>query len=223
MNILGTMYLADNVDFVRNTIMNPNRFTICMDTDETDNILEEQFPNNCQKSTILCVPPKVIYMEIDGDHEGFIREYNLYLESPDVTEFIAGMLAHMHRGYNHDILIYIPDFSEDSVWVNVLMTNIFSRFGITIGTSAQNSFKYDPTYDNVVADTMYMYGYTDIYDYTASTTHDVPPYALINKVRYDLAPYTEPGHDPIETFNQIKMYQNTLGVPIIGSAIQMIQ
>ena len=92
MNILGTLYLMDNRDLVINSILNPARFTICMDTSETgdpeqDNLLSSMFPGNVQRATILNAPPKAVYAEIDGEHDKFIELYNEYLDSNMSTYF----------------------------------------------------------------------------------------------------------------------------------------
>lgn len=224
MNILGTLYLMDNRDLVINSILNPARFTICMDTSETgdpeqDNLLSSMFPGNVQRATILNAPPKAVYAEIDGEHDKFIELYNEYLDSPAVTDFIAAMLSHMHRGYERDIIIYIPNYTEDAVWVNVLMINIFTRFGIHIGTSANDFCTYDSRYDQVIADTLYQFGYIDIFDYIASSTTSTIPYNVLDKAMYELAPFCEPGEDQNMLFARLKMHQNMTGRAIMAPAV----
>lgn len=224
MNILGTLYLMDNKDLVINSILNPARFTICMDTSETgnpdeDNLLSSMFPGNVQRATILNAPPKAVYAEIDGEHDKFIDLYNEYLDSPSVTDFIAAMLSHMHRGYDRDIIIYIPNYTEDAVWVNVLMINIFTRFGIHIGTSATDFFSYDQRYDQVIADTLYQYGYIDVFDYASSSVNYRISDCVYEKTLYELAPFCEPGEDPYSLFTRLKRHYLSTGVPITAPAV----
>ena len=207
MNILGTLYTADDPNFVRAVLYNPQfaANTIVMSMDEEDDSLEREFPDRVQVSTILCAPPSAIYKDIDGNHEEFITDYNEYLDSPPVTEFIAAVLAHMHRGGN--ILLYIPEFTEDSIWVNVLLINLFTRFGITVGMSKDKNFEYDPKYDAVIANIIYSYGYIDIIDYMNSNPEMFPPYELCERVAYDLAPYCLPGENGVDVYARMKQNQ----------------
>ena len=224
MNILGTLYLTDNKNVVINAILNPSRFTICMDTSETgnveeDNMLHQMFPGNVQKATILNAPPKAVYAEIDGEHERFIELYNEYLDSPEVTDFIVAMLSHMHRGYERDIIIYVPNFNEDSVWINVLLINIFTRFGIHIGTSPQDFFSYNPDYDQVIADALYQYNYIDIFDYIASNAVGNISSCVYEKALYELAPFCDSGETPGALFARLKVHQNMTGKAIVAPAV----
>ena len=202
MNILGTLYTAEDPNFVRTVLSDPRSNTICMSMDETDNTLESEFPNRVQVSTILCAPPSAIYKDIDGKHEEFIQDYNEYLDSPPVTEFIAAMLSFMHRGGN--ILLYIPEFTEDSVWVNVLILNLYTRFGVTAGMSEDRSFSYDPRYDTVIANLLYYYGYIDIFDYLNSNPDIVPGQEVWDKVCIDLAPYCLSGENGLNVYSRLK-------------------
>lgn len=202
MNILGTLYTAEDENFVRVVLSDPRSNTICMSMDESDNSLERDFPSRVQVSTILCAPPSAIYKDIDGKHEEFIQDYNYYLESPPVTEFIAAMLAFMHRGGN--ILLYIPGFTEDSIWVNVLILNLFTRFGITAGMSADKSFSYDPRYDAVIANLLYYYGYIDVFDFMNSNPDMLPGRDTWDRLCMDLAPYCLPGENGIGVYSRMK-------------------
>ena len=202
MNILGTLYLAEDINFVRTVLLDQTSRTICLTTDEADDILEKEFPNLVQKATILCAPPSAIYKDIDGDHEGFIQEYTEYLNSRSVTDFIALVLAYMHRGGN--VLLYIPSYTEDSIWVNTLLINLYERFGMLAGMSADKSFSYDPSYDGLVVDVMYEYGYISIFDYISSYPFAEPPVPLYDRINYDLAAYCLPGEYPLQSFYRIK-------------------
>ena len=165
MNINGVVYLVDvpNINVLKHKLSTtppPNggvimNTTLCLDMDETDNMIELWFPYHAQKATLLCPPPIAMYKEIDGDQEGFIQEYNKYLE-PDQTvqEFIPSIILYLYRGGT--VMIYSPSYiADETIWVNILMMYFYTRFGLKIGTSAQDGFYYDTRYDPSIA--MYLY------------------------------------------------------------------
>lgn len=218
MNILGTLYLADDINFVRLVLSDPTSRTICLSTDEADNTLEKEFPMMVQKATILCAPPSAIYKDIDGDHEGFVNEYTEYLNSSSVTDFIALVLAFMHRGGN--VLLYIPSYTEDSIWVNTLLINLLDRFGILAGMSEDKSFSYNPEYDAIIADVIYTYGYISVFDYISSYPFTEPSPQAIDRLNIDLAPYCEPGQCGAALFCSIKLNIICNGAnPIVKPAV----
>lgn len=192
---------------------------LCMDMDETDNMLEMWFPDHCQKATLLCPPPAAMYKEIDGDMEGFIKEYNEYLDyDSNVQEFIGSMLMYLHVGGN--VMLYTPSHLEDdSLWTNTLILFFFTRYGITIGTSNTNPYAYDPRYDGVIADSLYGNGYIDIMEYLnlsdPNMQHSLEVY---NRLKYDLTPMC-PGEDPMKFYYTAKNLINTTGSPVFSPAI----
>lgn len=233
MNILGTLFVIDaqNTDLLKQylSIYPPpmgklaTGTVLCMDMDETTNEIEELFPMHGMKATILCPPPSAMYKEIDGDQEGFITEYNNYLDHDDaVQEFIATMLLFLHVGGN--IVLYTPAFMEDEpIWMNTLILNLYTRYGITTGSITPQGmfgYAYDESYDNTISDILYLRNMIDVFDYINSTSYyPFPPVQTYNKVLYDLSFVTGPGENPYNTFLMIKNSISQNGVPIIKPGI----
>lgn len=229
MNILGTIYLVDepNIEILKRELStNPppggglaTGTMLCIDMDESDNKLEQWFPYHTQKGTLLCPPPLAMYKEIDGDQEGFIQSYYEYLDYDEsVQDFIASMLLLLHIGGR--IMLYTPAYiSDDTIWMNTLMLFFFTRFGITIGTSADRSFSYDAKYDGQVANFMYRRGVMEIFDYINSSTDLSCPPEFQDKVCIDLLPYCGPEDNPLQLFDLIKFNLSHYHVPITKSAI----
>lgn len=221
MIILGTIYLVDepHIDVLKQNLMSipppegrPATGTmLCLDMDETDNLLEMWFPQHCQKATILCPPPEAMRAEIDGEQEKFIQIYNNYLEyDPVVQDLIASLLLFLHLGGN--ILLYTPSYIEDdAIWINVLCMFFYTRFGITIGTSISGSAGYDPNYDSSNAVFMYSKGVMDPFDFIASNPELYPNSQIIDQLCCDLAPYCHSGMTPIALYDHIIQVYYTTG------------
>lgn len=191
MIIPGTLYLTDSKELVYQSITNPTNVQRCMviDLDEQSNELEEAFPRDAVIGTALLPPPSAVFREIDGDHDGFVEEYLLSLRSENVMDYISSVLLMVYSGIN--TLIYVPCFSEDSVWINILLTFFETDFGFHIGTSATNGFAYDSTKDINVLNTMFLYNCIDVLSYL----RDIPPYYnnhppfLVAKISRELSMY----------------------------------
>lgn len=221
MMLLGTLYLADDINFVRTVLSDPMSKTICMSMDEADETLEQEFPRLVQKSTILCPPPSAIYKEVDGDTDGFIQEYLRYLDSPSIIDFLTAMLYYMHTGGN--ILVYIPEYTDDSIWVNILCNFLSSNFGIIPGSSAEKSYYYNPEYDYKILLTLYENGYMSIFEFIGSYPYQVlepdqEHYRIIDKVGNDLAPFCT-SEGPYELFNRLRYNIAHGSSPIIKPAM----
>lgn len=230
MNIIGTIYLVDepHIDVLRANLMTTpppggsiaTGTMLCIDLDETTDMLEMNFPDHCQKATLLCPPPLAMHKEIDGDMEGFIEAYNDYLDYDEsVQEFIASILLYLHIGGN--ILMYIPSHIEDeTVWVNTLVLYFYTRYGITIGSGPDKPASYDPKYDGEVADMMYSRGYMEVLDYINSTPNMVVVYPMLrDKLCRDLLPYCAPGENPLDMYYYIKRCILQNGVPVYKPAL----
>lgn len=229
MNIIGTIYLVDepNIDVLKRNLMNipppggrlATGTIMCMDMDETDNMLELWFPEHCQKATLLCPPPLAMYKEIDGDLEGFIQAYNEYLDYDEsVQDFIASMLLYLHIG--GDILLYTPSHIEDdAIWVNTLVMYFFTRFGITIGTSATNQAAYDPRYDSVVAVFIYSKGLMDVFDFVNSYLNPYPDPSIVERLCMDLSRFCGPGDNPMELYDSMITSLTCYGTPLLRPAV----
>lgn len=229
MNIIGNIYLVDepHIEMLKRELsMNPapggglaTGTMLCIDLDETDNTLEQMFPFHCQKGTLLCPPPKAMYREIDGDQEGFIQEYYAYLDYDEsVQDFIASMLLFLHIGGN--IRMYTPSYIEDdTIWMNTLLLFFFTRYGITIGTSAERPAGYDSRYDGQIANMMYRHGVMEIFDYVNSCTEMIAPYEFQDKICQDLLPYCGPEENPLDVFAHIRYSLTQEGKPITKPAL----
>jgi hypothetical protein len=92
----------------------------------------------------------------------------------------------------------------------------YTRYGITIGTSAQNGFMYDQNYDNVISDILYKRKMIDVMDYINSTTYyPYPPLDTYGQVMQDLSFFAGPGENPYETFLFVKNSFLQNGIPVI--------
>ena len=211
MNIIGTMFLVDeaNMNVLRNNLMSfpppggglATGTMLCIDMDDSDDSIEQQFPLHAQKGTLLCPPPSALYKEIDGDQEGFIMEYNMYLDNdPSVQDFIASMLLYLHIGGH--ILLYTPTpIDSDAIWLNTLQLFFYTRYGITIGTGINCPSSYDPSFDIKIANMLFAKSYMEVLDFIYSVgansitmiTGD-----LLSKVLYELEPYCYPGDNPMD-------------------------
>lgn len=224
--LLGTMELCDDIEFIQYVIaqdsIGPNKVFV-LNTDESDQTLETMYPDKCQCATLLCPPPVAVYKEIDGDRNGFVAEYLKYLSEPSVEEFIAVMLACMHQG--RSLLISVTDYSEDSIWLNILRGYFEERFGIHIGTSENDLPFCNPAFGDRVIEFMYSYGVVDVFDFMMCESKQIPmdfSIDLINKLRSDLSPFAVNGQDPLELYGIIKTNQMMTGNPIIKPAISYV-
>lgn len=203
------MHLANNLPpipgrAIRNTLM-------CIDMDETSTTLEEMFPNHTQKATLLLPPPVAMMKYVDGDLEGFIEEYNYYLDNePSVQEFIASIIYFIYMGGN--ILMYAPVcMDDDTIWLNTLQLFFFTRYGITIGTSQEHKYAYDENYDREINNLLYARDYINIFDYTYNSAYEMPSMEVWDKAARDLMAIGGPESNPVDTFNMIKISPYTNG------------
>lgn len=226
-NIIGTIYLVDepHIDVLKANLMNipppggrvATGTMLCMDMDESDNMLELWFPDHCQKATLLCPPPIAMYKEIDGDMEGFVEEYNRYLDSEEsVQEFLASMLLFLHIGGN--ILLYTPSHLEDdAVWLNTLVLYFYTRFGITIG-GPNSQAAYDQSFDKIIPEFLYGHGVMDVFDFVSSSVEMPMDPFIRNKLAMELMPFSGPDQNPLDYYYFIKMKQSE-GYPACQPAI----
>lgn len=228
MNIIGNIHLIDDahIDILQRELStNPppggylaTGTLLCMDMDETDDRLEQWFPNHCQKATLLCPPPIAMYKEIDGDEEGFIQAYNDYLDyDPSVQDFVSSMLLFLHIGGN--ILLYTPSLiSDGAIWINTLSMWFFTRYGVTIGTPMSKA-DYDPKYDGMIADMLYRKGLMNVFDYINSCVNPVPPLDIEEKLCLDLELFCPIGEHPMELYYHMRNSLFNNGIPVIKPAV----
>lgn len=218
MIIPGTLYLTDNKELVCQSITNPMNIQRCMviDLDEQSNDLETMFPKDAVKGTFLLPPPSAVFREIDGDHDGFIDEYISFLKSERVIDYISSILLMVYSGVN--TLIYVPSFSEDSVWINILLGFFETEFGFHIGTGANNSFAYDSTKDINVLNLMFMCNCIDVLSYLRDiplsyTNH--PPF-LVAKISKELYAYCGDENPTTAYYNTMyALHKNPRAIPAI--------
>lgn len=210
-----------HVDIIRMELSEPpiGPGVLCLNMNEGDMTLEQEFPDRCQTATILLPPTEALIKEIDGDQEGFINIYNEYLSSEDIMQFITAMIYFLHIGGK--ILIYTPaDLDTDAILTNTLIIYFYTRFGISIGTSEKNGFDYDARYDGVIADLLYQYDRLNVFEYINLSGPFTPSPEVQNKILYDLTPYCDPyDPDPLELYRIMKNSLLLDGQPITKPAV----
>lgn len=197
MIITGSLYITDSTDMIyKQMIQSVHRQQRCMvlDLDETGDELTSSFPQDVNKGTILLPPPGAIFLQIDGDQEGFLTEYYAHLQSQDVIDFIATVIFMTYAGIN--TLIYIPSYNEDSVWLNVLLQFFESEFGIHIGTGPTDYFRYDGMHDAYLINLMYLNRCIDVITYMREIppVYDAHPNYLAARIVNDLRPFSGDEH-----------------------------
>jgi hypothetical protein len=229
MNILGSIYIVDQPHI--NVLLSQLASTpppscggkvLCMDMDETQDEIEKMFPDHTVKATLFCPPPSAMYKEIDGDQEGFITDYNNYLDYDNaVQDYIAAMLYFMHTGGN--ITLYSPAvISDGATWLNTLMIFFYTRYGIVIGTETTPS-SYDDKYDAEIATFLYEKGHMDVIDYCNSYPNNYFPDARVaDKVYFELAHIAGPYENPQEVYTRIANNVINYGVPILRPAVTFL-
>lgn len=233
MNIIGTIYFVDeeHMDVLRSNLMQipppggglVNGTMLCIDMDDSDNSIEQQFPLHTQKGTLLCPPPSALYKEIDGDQEGFIMEYNMYLDTdPSVQDFVTSMILYLHVGGH--ILLYTPTpIDSDAIWLNTLQLWFYSRFGIAIGTGTTR-FSYDQRYDAQIATMLFIKSYIGVLDFIYSIGPNNVQAQMIGdelfrKVLFELEPYCYYGDNPMEILYFIQRNFSMGGSPAYKPAV----
>ena len=111
MLIRGSLYLFKRKDDIIPLLMNPMMKTVCFDMDETSDDLM-QFSNTF-KSTILLPPANVMFTLIDGNIDQFRNEYESFLHSEVVCDFMSAVLYTLYSGVN--AVFHIPEEVEVAV------------------------------------------------------------------------------------------------------------
>lgn len=233
MNIIGTMFLVDeaHMDVLQSNLssMAPpgspvpaGNTMLCIDMSDDDNRIEQWFPNHTQKGTLLTPPPSALYKQIDGDQEGFIVEYNNYLDNDQsVRDFVASMMYFLHVGGH--ILLYSPtELDSGAIWLNTLQLWFYTRFGINIGTGAQSPFTYDQNYDYIVANELYgRLGAMNVLDFVYSIAADITKVDPMNMQKFyqEMEPFVMAGEDPFSILQFIRINLLTGGSPAYKPAV----
>ncbi|MBR1988199.1 MAG: hypothetical protein IKA36_04060 [Clostridia bacterium] len=216
--IKGSLFVTDDIMFVRQILMDPRSTMLCLSLDEVDRSLEREF-NRVVPATLLLPPASAVCAEIDGDEERFIQEYSNYLNSEIPTGFIVTILKLLHDAQN--AIMYIPSFNEDSVWFNQLMMNFFVRWGITIGMSKEKGFNYDPRYDTVILEELYRNNYINVFQFIIETPMGYYPsdYYLSMKLQNELICFITPGETIFGFIAQYREAVFNAGTPFVKPAV----
>ena len=200
----GTIYLLKDINIARSALSDQHPYVL-LNVDDTDCELSREFPTKVQQSNILCPPPGILYKEIDGDIDGFVNGYNMYLASKEVDNFISMMMCCLYKGIN--LILYVIDYSDDSVWINILVSYLYKTYGIKVGISANDKFDFDIRYIGFDVDRMFVNGHINIFEYMSLCPHMSAPTFdkdLVSRIREELEPFTAFGVDPLYTFNLVK-------------------
>lgn len=178
---------------------------LCVDLDDAGEFdLDKKFPYHVQKGTVLCPPPSAIYKQIDGDADGFVREYQSYLANDElVMDFESTLLIYLKNGGR--ILIYSPaPIDGGVVWLDILLSHIMNKYGIIVGTD-KIPFTYNPAYEVPNARNLFANNGINVLDFIYSVgcePNNMGFYGIMDiygKVLYELEQqFCYPGDDPQE-------------------------
>lgn len=213
MILSGTLYITNSYDLVTRALQDP--IVKILDLDEFGKYLDYRNPNVI-KSTCLLPQPEAVMAEIDGDPERFRLLYMEYLKSDVVMDFVTVILAALHKGIN--FIIFVPEMSEDSVWVVQLLMYFYTTYGIKIGTSETDNYAYDERYDSSNALLMYMGGFIDPYVFLTCYVDPIYPF-ILNKLIRDVNPVV-PNNDYVAHFESMKF--RLKANPLVRDAITFI-
>lgn len=186
--IKGTLYLINSPDMANNMLNDPRSNIKVLGLDEFDKYLNYSNPNAI-KSTCLLPPPEAVMAEIDGDRDKFVWQYKSYLGSETVQEFMDVILVLLYSGGN--AVLFAPEISEDSIWINVLLEAIMELYGIRVGLSESMIFNYNIMYDDANSRRIYMLGYMDPYEFLTIYNAILDP-EIVYKLYRDLMPFVNP-------------------------------
>ena len=207
----GILYIVDNIDNIAGAInANPygKHVVLNLSEDESATKVADIFRNITQDATILCPPPGATYMEIDGNIAGFKDYYSEYLYSEEVKRFILLILCAIHHGAN--VYMYIPEFTDESLWIGLLMNHFKSEYGVNIGLVGKR-FLYDPTMISKILYEMYMIDLINPFEFISFLPDMNLGYPnLIYKLAADLSRFGCETNNVIEFVMQCKdMQRNT--------------
>lgn len=209
----GILYIVDNIDNIMGAInANPygKHVVLNLSEDESSTKVGDIFRNITQDATILCPPPGATYMEIDGNMTGFKDYYSEYLYSEEVKRFILLILYAAHNGVN--VYMYIPEFTDESLWIGLLLNHFKSEYGIDIGMVGKR-FIYDQKMIGKILYDMYMMNMIDPFEFISFLTDTNYIYPdLLNKLGVDLVRFGCEVVDPFAFINQCKQLQQNVSM-----------
>ena len=149
-------------------------------------------------------------MEIDGNMMGFKDYYSEYLYSEEVKRFILLILYAIHNGVN--VYMYIPEFTDESLWIGLLLNHFKSEYGIDIGMVGKR-FIYDQKMIGKILYDMYMMNMIDPFEFISFLTDTNYIYPdLLNKLSVDLVRFGCEVADPFAFINQCKQLQQNVAM-----------
>lgn len=208
MLIRGSLYLFKRKEDIIPLLMNPMMKTVCFDMDETSDELM-QFGNTF-KSTILLPPANVMFTLIDGNIEQFRNEYESFLHSDVVCDFMSAVLYTLYSGVNA-VFHISEDVEDDSIWLIHLLTFLQNTYGLHVGTSVNtNPFIYDERYDLMIVDLFYYYNIMNVFEYMIFGPYDPTPRS-ISKLSTDLILYFDKDIDRniLDTYHRLSARLHT--------------
>ena len=191
MIITGTLNITSNENFAASFIMQNPRSMVCILDDTTSN-LERSFPNNTISLPILLPTRSALEKEIDGDRNGFIREYSQWLDcSETVKGNISAIILALSRGIH--VLFVIPYYEPDSLWINQLCQFFLIRYGIHIGSIDGNiPFNVNNSIDNQInlSNRLYIDNIIDCTTFIASLPElKITDNFVYQKLQWDISKY----------------------------------
>lgn len=151
--VLGSIYLVSDIDMINNLKTNPNTKIISL-TEEQDymRLIPEAIPG-----TVFLPPYEALVFLTDSDMKSFYDIYMSYLiGTNEVSVYTAVILrAVLMEGIN--IILFVP---KDELELNFfpVLADYFMRFGVITGTPV-NNFAYNPAFDAIVCQLLYMFDY----------------------------------------------------------------
>ena len=137
----GKIDITDNLDFVRDLVVNPVSKLFVVNLDEDTDLQGD----NVLMGACLLPPPEAIMAEVDGDEVSYDIIYNMYFNNPEVVNFMAGLIAFLYIGGM--LVLYYPSLdTSESVTMTKMLNLIWEKFGIGIGIVNLVPGRYNESY-----------------------------------------------------------------------------
>jgi hypothetical protein len=205
----GILYVVDNIDNIAGAISaNPygRHAVLNLSEDISSTQIGEVFKDITQDATILCPPPIATYMEIDGNTEGFKQCYAEYLFNDEVKRFLLLVLYAVHNGVN--VYMYIPEFTNESIWIGLLLNHLKVEYGIDVGLVGKK-FMYDIRLADKVLMELYLGNFINPFEYISYLGgFDYMYPEVVARLSMDLARFGCGTNDVISFITDCKAQQN---------------
>ena len=152
-NLYGNINFTSNMDVVRSAVYDQTCKIVAL-VDNYDSISRD-IPNAALGSVLL--PPYGAVMQyLDGNVQGFYKEYFEYLGSKEADTFMCLLLAASARGFN--LVIYVPrDEANNLKFVDALGQYMNMAYGVTIGNDEGLPFNFNTNFMPQVLCRLYMH------------------------------------------------------------------